>query len=115
MTQDLQKSLKKGTFYEELFKTISSNNKNYQICKALFQPLRKKSKNLRYAKRLSNCENNVTKTWDTTKPVTCNRLYNYFSLNNLFFEKIFGLQVTHLIEHTILQPVSQILDSFNEH
>ena len=29
MTQDLQKSLKKGTFYEELFKTISSNNKNY--------------------------------------------------------------------------------------
>ena len=43
----------------------------------------------------------------------CNRLYDYFTVNNVLFNKQFGFRADHSTEHTFLQPIDQIGDSFN--
>ena len=43
-----------------------------------------------------------------------NRLYKYLSENNYLYEKQFGFQAAHSIDHAVIQLISQILQAFNE-
>ena len=43
-----------------------------------------------------------------------NRLYKYLSENNDLYEKQFGFQAAHSIDHAVIQLISQILETFNE-
>ena len=44
----------------------------------------------------------------------CNRLYDYCNVNNILFNKQFGFRVGHSTEHTLLELIDQICDSFND-
>ena len=42
-----------------------------------------------------------------------NRLYSFFSENNILYEKYFGFQKQHSTDHTIVHLVNEILKSFD--
>ena len=42
-----------------------------------------------------------------------NRLYDYLTINNILFNKQFEFWAGYSTEHTILEPIGQICDSFN--
>ena len=43
-----------------------------------------------------------------------NRLYSYLAENNILFNKLFGFQAGHSIEHALLELVDQISNTFND-
>ena len=43
-----------------------------------------------------------------------NRLYDYFTVNNILFDKQFGFQAGHSTENALLELIDQICDSFND-
>ena len=43
-----------------------------------------------------------------------NRLYDYFTVNNILFNKQFGFRADHSTEHAPLELIDQICDSFND-
>ena len=42
------------------------------------------------------------------------RLYDYFTVNNILFNKQFGFRAGHSTEHALLELIDQICDSFND-
>ena len=42
------------------------------------------------------------------------RLYDYFTVNNILFNKQFGFRTGHSTEHALLELIVQICDSFND-
>ena len=46
--------------------------------------------------------------------IMCNRLYEYLIKNNLLFHKQFGFRKGHSTEHTLIELVNRIYNSFNE-
>ena len=42
-----------------------------------------------------------------------NRLYDYFTINNILFNKQFGFRVGHSTQHALLELIDQICDSFD--
>ena len=44
----------------------------------------------------------------------CNRLYKFFVLNNILFQKQLGFQNAHSREHAILQLVNEITETFSQ-
>ena len=44
--------------------------------------------------------------------IICNRLYSFFSENNIFYKKQFGFQKQHSSDHAIIYLVNKILESF---
>ena len=71
MSKGLQKSSKKKqNLYDRFLKNRTDlNKKRCKDHKSLFEILKKKSKKLFYKKKLTDCENNVKKTWATIKEV----------------------------------------------
>ena len=43
-----------------------------------------------------------------------NRLYDYFTVNSILFNKQFGFRAGHSTEHALLELIDQICDSFND-
>ena len=43
-----------------------------------------------------------------------NRLYSYLTENNILFNKQFGFRAGHSTEHTLLELVDQISNTFND-
>ena len=43
-----------------------------------------------------------------------NRLYDYFTANSILCNKQFGFPAGHSTEHTLLELIDQICDSFND-
>ena len=60
----------KRTYNKKLKKETTENEIKYKEYKALFEALRKKSKNFYYAKHLTDCEHYIKKTGDTIKQLT---------------------------------------------
>ena len=48
------------------------------------------------------------------KQIMYNRLYDYFTVNNILFNKQFGIRAGHTNEHALLELTDQICDSFND-
>ena len=44
--------------------------------------------------------------------IMCNRLYKHLLNNNILYEKQFGFQENHSIDHAIIQLVDHISNSF---
>ena len=44
----------------------------------------------------------------------CNRLYKFIVENNILYQKQFGFQNAHSIEHAILQLVNQVTETFSQ-
>ena len=41
-------------------------------------------------------------------------MYDYFTVNNVLFNKEFGYRADHSTEHALLEPIGQICNFFND-